>query len=137
MTPAARELDAFERAAVDPAEFDHAAHVRVAWLLLGETGLAGAIARYSDALRRITAKHGVEGKYHETVTWFFLALIAERRDAAAGNDWPSFRRDNPDLFDPAALLRRYYTPERLASPAARRHFLLPDRAGAQLPSTTR
>lgn len=137
MNPESRELAAFERAEVDPEAFDHAAHMRVAWLLLGETGLAGAIARYSAALRRITARHGAEGKYHETVTWFFLTLIAERRDAAAGDDWTAFRAKNADLFDPAALLRCYYTPERLASPAARRHFVLPDRAGAQLPSTTR
>lgn len=137
--PALAELDAFEAARIDPEAFDHEAHVRVAWTLLEATDLVDAIARYAAALRRITRKFGAEGKYHETITWFFMLLIAERRREAPGVGWDAFRQRNDDLVaDAGTLLSSYYSPARLASPLARSQFLLPDRApGAQGAATTR
>ena len=40
-------------------------------------------------------------------------------------DFAAFQRDNAELFEKNALTR-WYRPERLASDAARRTFLLPD-----------
>jgi hypothetical protein len=40
-------------------------------------------------------------------------------------DFAAFQRDNAELFEKNALAR-WYRPERLASDAARRTFLLPD-----------
>lgn len=128
------DIEAFEAGCVDPATFDHAAHVYLAWRYLCECGLAEAISRFTGALRTLTMHLGIEGKYHETVSWFFVIVIAERRAASPGNDWRAFRRENADLFcDGAGLLRRYYSVERLHSSLARRQFLLPDRAPPTMP----
>lgn len=123
-------LREFEDGTLDPSAFDHEAHVYIAWALLEEDGPAGATLRYSAALRSLTRSLGIGDKYHETITWFFMALIAERRAAREGAGWPEFRDANPDLFtEPGRLLERFYSPARLGSSLAKRQFLLPDRAG--------
>ncbi|MDH4108661.1 MAG: hypothetical protein OEW35_10100 [Gammaproteobacteria bacterium] len=131
-------LEDFESGRVDPADFDHAAHVYVAWRLLGEVPIVSAIERYTAALRRLTARLGMPGKYHETITWFFLFLIAERRQACSSGAWDEFVAANPDLLqDAGLLLAGYYTPDRLCSDAARASFLLPDRVPGQGAGITR
>ena len=121
-------LAALENGSIDAGTFDHAAHVHAAWLYLAQYSLPDAIAAFSAALRRLTVKLGVPDKYHETVTWFFMLLIAERRAAGAGGDWPEFCRDNPDLLCRRDnILKRYYSSELLASDRARHAFVLPDR----------
>lgn len=115
----------FEAGSFDPSSFDHAAHVRVAWCYLQECDLGEAIRRFTRALRALTARLGVAGKYHETISWFFMIAIAERCARQPDADWEAFRRGNPDLFR-GDLLRGRYSDDRLRSPLARRQFLLPD-----------
>ena len=119
-------IENFERGEVDAERFDHEAHVYMAWLYLREFDLAGAISRFDAALRRLTAKLGVPGKYHATITWLFLLLINER--AGRNQSWAAFRSRNPDLIsDSKTALQRYYSDALLFSDAAREHFVLPDR----------
>ena len=126
------DLEEFESARLDPETFDHRAHVFVAWSLLEQAELPEATQRFTTALKRLTRRHGIEGKYHETISCFYMALIAERKAHQAREDWSSFSRANPDLLMKAGeLLNSYYSTERLHSPLARRQFLLPDRAPEQ------
>lgn len=122
-----RELAVFEAGLRDPAAFDHEDHVRLAYETLARHPFDRALARYARGLRRTAARAGARGKYHMTVTVAFLAVVAERRAAAAGGEagWEAFARANPDLLE-RDCLRRWYDPARLASPAARRTFLLPE-----------
>jgi len=117
----------FERGEVDPQAFNHEAHVYVAWLYLEQFPLPAALDRFDAALRRLTVKLGVPGKYHATITGFYLLLISERRDADPGADWPTFRRQNVDLIEDRDLLGRCYSHQLLASDCARQSFVLPDR----------
>jgi hypothetical protein len=121
-------IEAFEASAVDPDQFDHEAHVYVAWLYLQHHELNDAIARFCLALKRLTKKLGVESKYHETITWFFMISINERLQMRSSGDWASFKQENPDLFATnPSLIGRHYSGERLQSTLARTQFLLPDR----------
>ena len=121
-------IQALDRAEIDPDQFDHEAHVYAAWLYLCAYPADVAADRFVAALKRLTGKLGVPGKYHDTITRFYLALIAERRLLEPGRDWPSFKAANSDLFaGPGNALARRYSPERLASAEARRAFMLPDR----------
>ena len=116
----------FERGHVDAEQFDHEAHVFVAWSYLQKYQLQESIARFCKALRKLTKKLGVESKYHETISWFFMILIAERK--AASEDWQAFRRRNADLFAPQpSIISAYYSSERLGSLLARTQFVMPDR----------
>lgn len=122
-------IDAFEAGEIDASRFDHEAHIYVGWLYLDEYPLLEAVSRFTDAIRRLTVQLGVPGKYHETITWFFLFLIDERRRRHPGNDWFAFRRCNADLFGTGehSILARYYETRTLSSDSARRSFVLPDR----------
>ncbi|MGI9238895.1 MAG: hypothetical protein ACR2QZ_15965 [Woeseiaceae bacterium] len=122
-------IERFESSEIDAERFDHEAHVYVAWLYVTEFDVPSAIARFDSALRRLTAKLGVPGKYHATITWLFLLLIAERiRD---DESWQAFKARNPDLIrESQATLQSYYSVARLSSDAARDHFVLPDRIPA-------
>ena len=100
----------------------------MAWLYLDQYPLTEAIDRFSSALKRLTLKLGVPGKYHDTITWFFMLIISQRRIGNASADWRNFKDKNPDLFSrDANVLNRYYRKETLATDAARRSFVLPDR----------
>lgn len=119
-------LAEFEAATLDVAAFDHAEHVRMAYLMLARHPFDEALARYAGALRRIAAGAGVPEKFHMTITVAFLALVAERmeRDGEAGSDWESFAARHPELLD-RRCLTRWYAPGVLASAVARRTFVLP------------
>jgi hypothetical protein len=120
-------LAAFESLAFEVDAFDHEAHVYVAWLYVRDFELPDAISRYCDTLRRLTSMIGIPGKYHETITWFFMILVAERVRRDPARSWEAFRQSNPDLFrQRPGIIRHYYSDERLGSQEARRHFLLPD-----------
>lgn len=125
--PMALSVGAFERGEIDPNTFDHETHVYLAWLYLEKFQLPEALARFDAALRRLTLQLGIPGKYHATITWFFLLLIAERRAVDPGGNWPGFRRRNADLVEDRGLLERYYHRQTLASNRARQVFVLPDR----------
>lgn len=121
-------LESFEAGTIDVEAFDHEGHVYVGWLYLERYSLLEAIERYSGALKRLTAKLGIPGKYHETITWFFLVLINERRAGAGDRGWFSFRRENRDLcLEAGKTLQRYYSRDLLASELAKSSFVLPDR----------
>lgn len=119
-------IQAFEAADISPDEFDHEGHVYMAWLYVQNFSLCEAISRFDAALRRLVRKLGAEDKYHATITWFFMLLIAERFDNSA--DWPEFCAANPDVVQGSKqLLAKYYSDRLLWSPLARRQFVLPDR----------
>lgn len=124
-------INDFERGRVDADSFDHEAHIYMAWLYLDAYPVTDAIERFTTALKRLTLKLGVPGKYHDTITWFFMLIIAERRTDEASRVWPTFKKDNDDLFRREDnVLNRYYSTETLATDEARRSFVLPDRLAA-------
>ena len=87
----------FEAGDIEPADFDHAAHVYVAWLYVRAYPARAAVARFDAALRRFTDRVGASAKYNATITWLFMLLIIER--SRAGESWREFRFRNADLFD--------------------------------------
>ncbi len=129
MTPldlATYSIEAFEHGDIEGGGFSHEAHVYVGWLYLNRFPVNEAITRFTAALRRLTAKLGVPDKYHGTITWFFLLIIADRRNS--GGSWSTFRQANADLFNrDDNILHRYYSRELLDSDEARQRFVLPDR----------
>ena len=120
-------VHAFETATVDPADFNHEAHIKVAWGYLQEHDQLEAINRFTAAIKRLTQKLGVPDKYHETITWFYLLKIAESCHGNTKADWHTFKAANPDLFawNPS-IVQTYYSDGLLSSETARRLFVLPD-----------
>ncbi len=127
--PDAALVAAFENCSFDAAQFDHTMHVRIAWLYLNEMSLVDAVSRYTRGLKKLTARLGVPEKYHETITWFYLVMINERRTGDGAVSWTDFCRDNPDILSRRPpLVAAYYSDEKIRSQLARRQFILPDMA---------
>lgn len=118
-------LTSFVSGTLSPAEFDHAAHIRAACLLLQSRPFLEACIAMRDGLSQIAAKAGKPQLYHETITVAFMAVIAGRL-ADGAPDWQNLVATQSDLFD-RALLQGYYSAGLLDSDKARKHFLLPDR----------
>lgn len=123
-------LESFEAASLPEEGFHHREHVRVAWLYLRRLPPAAALARFSDGLRRFAAARGKAGLYHETITWAYLLLIHERMQRFGPcESFDAFAAAHPDLLAwGPSILDGLYRKETLASPLARRTFLLPDRS---------
>ena len=119
-------LAALEDGSLPPARFRHRDHVRVAWFLLRSQAPLAAMARFESALQRYARAIGKPDLYHATITWVYLLAINERLERSGrAEPWPVFEAENPDLFAHEFLANRY-RPETLASPIARKVFVLPD-----------
>jgi hypothetical protein len=120
-------FDRFVDASLPAGEFHHQQHVQVAWRFVQKYGMPNALAEFSTAIKRFADAKGATGLYHETITWAFLLLIAERQARAPAGTWEQFEAANPDLLVwKPSILERYYSRELLASELAKRTFLMPD-----------
>jgi hypothetical protein len=123
-------VQAFDNLTLDPARFSHRAHLNVAWRYLQRDGFPLGAVKFREQLLRYIESVGAHGKYHETITWAYIVLLNEQ--LSLGGD-PSETFDElvarrPDLLDHRnGAIAACYTPEALASPAARRTFILPRR----------
>jgi hypothetical protein len=121
-------LDRFVDTTLPADAFHHEQHVQVAWLFVRQYGMPDALKEFTAAIKRFAAAKGADGLYHETITWAFLLLIAERQARSGAATWEEFAAAHPDLLVwKPSVLDRYYSKELLASPLAKRTFLMPDR----------
>jgi hypothetical protein len=118
-------LRALESCTLPESQFGHAAHVRAAYLYLGQADFAGALDRIRRAIRNYATHHGKPDRYHETITVAYLALIQQHIcERGMSDGWESFTRENSELLDPD-LLTQFYSREQIESAIARKTFLLP------------
>jgi hypothetical protein len=90
-------IERFEATDIDPARFDHEAHIYVGWLYVNAYPRSEAISRFDAALKRLTVKIGAEGKYNAMITWLFLLLIDAR--VQESETWLAFSNRNADLLE--------------------------------------
>jgi hypothetical protein len=107
---------AFESCELAPDLFHHRDHIRLARIYVDRLGAAAATERFRTALIKFALHNGVSDKYHETITIAWMRLVI----AAADND-------GERLLD-KKYIETFYSPELLATEAARTHFVEPDRA---------
>jgi hypothetical protein len=117
----------FEALEVAPSAFDHAAHVRLAYVYLCQYPAAEAAERMKSSLLAFVDHVGVgRSKFHETITqaWIlavrhFMELSPDSASAA------EFLAANPRLLD-ARIMLRHYSAELLFSHEARAAYVPPD-----------
>lgn len=123
-------LAAVERAAQgvppDGFHFGHSEHLRLAWLQHDRLGPEGGGEVTAATLKRIDAGHG-GGKYHETITRFWLGLAWYARQRFPGRSFEAVLAVHPQFLDGTMLLR-HYSRTLLASGDARRRSVPPDLA---------
>lgn len=118
---------AFHDGGLSPEGFDHRQHVRLAWVCLRRRPLPRVLEGFRDGLGRVAAHAGKPGLYHQTITWTYLLLVAERLQRGGAVGWEEFAAANPDLLArPAELLAGFYRRGTLDTGLARRAFVFPD-----------
>lgn len=120
--------EALADGSLDPAGFDHEAHIRLAWYYLTRWPYAEALQNFNHDFQRFVVNAGAAGKYHKTLTDALLQLISSHlRNQQCRQDWVYFKQDARPLFaDAQSLLKHYYSTDLLASDAARKEFKKPD-----------
>jgi hypothetical protein len=120
-------LQGFVETTLPSDQFHHEQHVHVAWLFVRQYGMPAAIAEFTTAIKRFAAAKGATGLYHETITWAFLLLIAERQARHGVARWEEFASANADLLVwKPSILERYYSADTLKSELARTVFVFPE-----------
>lgn len=120
-------LRQFDAGTLDLAAFDHAAHLRAAWLCLRDAPFRDAVGRLRRGLKRLAISAGKPQRYHETITVAYARLV-HRQMRFLGKDLPydQFREGSPELFAPdLAALKAIYPADILESPEARKTFVPP------------
>lgn len=120
-------LTEFEACRWPLAQFDHRAHLRLAYIYLAENDDETAHARMRSALRAFIEHHHVPtAKFHETMTRAWI--LAVRHFMARSSSMPSaaaFIDANPIMLD-STIMTKHYSAQRLFSPEARAQFVEPD-----------
>ena len=116
---------ALERGEVANGGFHHLSHLHVAWVYLAESScIEEAAAKLRNTLRRF-ASAGKSEKYHETITLFWVHLLAGMRAVGSRESLKEIVQANPRLLEKNFPLA-YYSPERLFSDKARSSWIEPD-----------
>jgi hypothetical protein len=129
-------LTAFEKCTLPFEQWNHQAHVRVAYLYASGHDLEAATDRMRSGVKAYNKANQVpeslDQGYHETITSAFMRLISEAL-AIAGqlNSFANFEHRWPQLFD-KRVLRRFYSRSRILSADAKASFVEPDIAPLSL-----
>lgn len=115
----------FEACTLPPWAFGHREHLFVAWTYLRGAPFEEAAPRFVRNLKRFAARHGAQGKYHATITWALLVLVAEAIDAFPSHSFDALVAARPELLDARATLGALYSRGVLESDRARRVPILP------------
>jgi hypothetical protein len=118
---------AFETGLIAPGQFDHRAHVRLAYVYLVEHPPEAATTRMRAALIGFLQHHGIPTeKYHATLTRAWILAVRHFMERSAGTaSAEAFIDRNPVLLDSKIMLT-HYSAAVLFSPEARDAFVEPD-----------
>jgi len=111
---------AFESCELSPDLFHHRDHIRLARIYVELDG-EKATERFRRSLRKFAAHVGHSEKYHETITVAWMRLVVH-----AVKDRELEKLELERLMDKKHI-EKYYSPELLATDAARMGFVEPDR----------
>jgi hypothetical protein len=114
-------LDALESGRLFPADFHHRDHLRLASLYVNRLGLEAGAAAVAGAIRRFAGAHGHHSHYHETLTRFWVRIVAHASqasfDATLARHPMLLRKDLP---------LQHWSRETLYGDAAREAWVQPD-----------
>jgi hypothetical protein len=117
----------FEACNFPPAQFNHRAHIRLAYIYLSGHDADTAHQLMRSALLSFLKYHGVDvSKYHETITRAWIDAVRhfmEKTPSAESAD--DFMEKNPRMLDSKIMLT-HYSAEVLFSDEARAKFVEPN-----------
>lgn len=123
-------LAAFETCSLPFEQWNHRAHVRVAYLYASQHDFEPATQRMQSGVKAYNKANAVpealDRGYHETITVAFMRLISEAVARGGRTDsFENFAQLWPQLFDKRVLLR-FYSRSRIMSAEAKASYVEPD-----------
>jgi len=111
-----------------PAQFNHEAHLRLAYVYLVENDLTAAQERMRGALLGFLATHGIPPeKFHETLTRAWVLAVRHFMSRSPSLCFSEFSAKSQPLLDSKVMLT-HYSSSVLFSPSARASYVEPDLA---------
>ena len=117
----------FETCVFSPSEFNHRAHLRLAYVYLVENDDDMACQLMRDSLLRFLNHNGVDiSKFHETMTRAWILAVRHFMENDSGADSANtFIENNPKMLD-KNIMMTHYSAELLFSDEAREQFAPPN-----------
>jgi hypothetical protein len=117
----------FEAGKFPPGEFNHRAHVRLAYVYLADHDTEAAHRLMQQALLNFLCHNGVDvSKYHETMTRAWIMAVRHFMESApACESSDAFVESNPRMLD-SRIMMTHYSAELLLSEEARARFVEPN-----------
>jgi len=125
-------LAAFEACTIPHEDWNHRAHIRMAYLMLRRDSFDIALDKVRAGIQKLNARQNtpeaLDRGYHETVTRAWLRLVDSAiRHYGPGEHFEAFAAQHPHLLC-RTQLRVFYTRGRIMSWEAKRAFVEPDLA---------
>ena len=118
--------DAFEAGRVSPADFNHLAHLRLAYVYLCQGDLRYAERKMCEALLGFLEANDIAGeKFHETLTRAWVMAVAHFMNRRSSSSFSDFSFSSLPLQDSKVMLT-HYSAAALFSDRARKAFVEPD-----------
>ncbi|XP_006818239.1 uncharacterized protein LOC102803195 [Saccoglossus kowalevskii] len=125
-------MKAFEETTLLFDDWDHAAHLRMAWNYIKQHGKDDATPLIKMGIKKYNEKNmdKIQRGYHETVTIFYIHLVADAirkcNQCQPEMTFEEFLEMQSQLSD-RRLVNQYYSPETINSWEASASFIPPDR----------
>ena len=118
---------AFEAQQIAPAQFDHGAHVRLAYVYLCEGTIESAVIQIKRSLLTFLKHLGVDpSKYHETITRAWVKAVDHfMNESTPCASYADLVALHPQLLDSKIMLT-HYSADVLFSERARQTFVEPN-----------
>jgi len=117
----------FESCSTGKSEFTHIRHLAVTVCYLRGSSLEQATEKMRASLFRFIDHYGIEGKYHETLTVFWMRLVQKRLDELdPALSLLETTNAVVEAFGDARVVFEYYSEDLLWSAEARQTWVPPD-----------
>jgi hypothetical protein len=118
-------LGAFTTGQIANHDFHHRDHLRLAWIQIRRLGLPRASEAVTTAIRQFAARHGHGDRYHETMTRFWVRVVAMGIARHPRLPFDELLAAEPHLLD-KNLPYRHWSHELMGSDEARQGWVEPD-----------
>ncbi|WP_223668986.1 N-formylglutamate deformylase [Kangiella shandongensis] len=117
----------FQTQQVSADEFNHLAHLKVAWYYICRKSITDAREKFHKDLIELTSALGAEEKYHRTLTDFFLDYLYQVKWYFNTESWAVVEEKCPLLIhDAKKLVSYYYSDKVIESDLARTGYVAAD-----------
>lgn len=120
-------LKAFSSCELDPSLFNHEAHIRLAWILITNSGLEKVREEVVNLISDYVTHLNQEDKFNLTLTIAATEIISNKVQLSSTTDFQDFIEDFPELItDFKSIIHQHYSFDIFNSEVAKTQYLPPD-----------